>query len=81
MIVDTPTTGGGTPSRPHWTPAFQEHLETHIANITTSCGFSLNWIENQAVCRFMNKFFPFANSISSYQLSNCIIPHEVEKYQ
>lgn len=79
-MIDTPTTAGGTPSWPHWTPAFQERFETHIANITASCGFSLNWIENQAVRSFMNEFFPFANPISSYQLSNCIIPHEVKRY-
>ncbi|KAG1856467.1 hypothetical protein F4604DRAFT_1931909 [Suillus subluteus] len=80
-MIDTPTTARGTPSWLHWTPAFQERLETHIANITASYGFSLNWIENQAVCSFMNEFFPFVNPISSYQLSNHIIPHEVERYQ
>ncbi|KAG1728667.1 hypothetical protein EDB19DRAFT_1897375 [Suillus lakei] len=58
----------------------QEHFETHITNITASCRFSLNWIENQAVCSFMNEFFPFANPISSYQLSNHIILHKIERY-
>ncbi|KAG2354333.1 hypothetical protein BDR07DRAFT_1251662, partial [Suillus spraguei] len=53
----------------------------HMANITTSCGFSLNGIENQAIHSFMNAFFPFANPISSYQLSNHIIPCEVERYR
>jgi hypothetical protein len=51
-----------------------------MANITASCGFSFNWIENQAVRSFLNEFFPFANPISSYQLANRIIPREVEKF-
>ncbi|KAG2068965.1 hypothetical protein BDR04DRAFT_1022879, partial [Suillus decipiens] len=71
----------GTPSWPQWTPVLQECFKTHMSNITASCGFSFNWVENQAVHSFMNEFFPFANSISSYQLSNCIIPHEVERFQ
>lgn len=52
-----------------------------MANITASCGFSFNWVENQAVRSFMNEFFPFANSISSYQLSNRIVPREVERFR
>ncbi|KAG1722274.1 hypothetical protein EDB19DRAFT_1898223 [Suillus lakei] len=79
-MIDTPTTARGTPSWQHWAPAFEEHFETHITNITASYKFSLNWIENQAVCGFMNEFFPFVNPISSYQLSNHIILHKVERY-
>jgi hypothetical protein len=72
---------GGTSSRLQWTPAFQERFETHMANITASCGLSLNWIENQAVRNFINEFFPLANPISSYQLANRVIPREVEKFR
>ncbi|KAG2064666.1 hypothetical protein BDR04DRAFT_237627 [Suillus decipiens] len=78
--LDTHTAVGGTPSQPQWTPVLQERFKTHVANITASCGFSFNWVENQAVRSFMNEFFPFANSISSYQPSNHIIPHEVERF-
>jgi len=78
----TPEVSGGTSSWAghQWTPALQERFETHIANITASCGFAFNWVENQAVRSFVNEFFPFANPISSYQLANRIIPREVGKF-
>ena len=64
-----------------WSNVTQERFETHLANITASCGLSSNWIENQAIRDFFNEILPSASHISSYQLSHWIIPREVEKHR
>lgn len=63
-----------------WSDAHQEWFECHIANITASCGLPFNWVENQAVRNFLDDFLPFATPISSYQITNRIVPHEVNQY-
>ncbi|KAG1842535.1 hypothetical protein DFJ58DRAFT_665878, partial [Suillus subalutaceus] len=64
-----------------WSNITQQRFETHLANITASCGFPSNWVENQAVCDFLNEMLPSASHVSSYQLSHRIIPREVEKHR
>ncbi|KAI6015983.1 hypothetical protein EDC04DRAFT_2870425 [Pisolithus marmoratus] len=64
-----------------WSKAHQERFEHHIANITASCGFPFNWVENQAVRNFLDELLPHATHVSSYQLTNCIVPYEVGQYQ
>ena len=64
-----------------WSDAHQERFEHHIANITASCGLPFSWVENPAVRNFLDDFLPFATPISSYQLTNRIVPHEVDQYR
>ncbi|KAL4081265.1 hypothetical protein V8B97DRAFT_2020128 [Scleroderma yunnanense] len=52
-----------------------------MANITASCGFPFNWVENQAVRDFLDDFLPHASHLSSYQLTNCVIPQQINHYQ
>ncbi|KAI6038753.1 hypothetical protein EDC04DRAFT_2603676 [Pisolithus marmoratus] len=63
-----------------WSSTHQECSEHHIANITASCGFPFNWVENQAVRDFLDDLLPYASHLSSYQLTNCIVPQQVNHY-
>jgi len=64
-----------------WSAAQQDHFEHHMANITASCGFPFHWVENPAVRDFLDDFFPHTSHLSSYQLTNCVIPQQVSHYQ
>lgn len=64
-----------------WSFAQQERFERHIANITASCGFPFSWVENQAVREFLDDLLPNAAHLSSYQLTNRVVPQQVSHYQ
>ncbi|KIM66584.1 hypothetical protein SCLCIDRAFT_110226, partial [Scleroderma citrinum Foug A] len=64
-----------------WLNVHQEHFEHHLANITASCGFPFSWVENQAVRNFLDDLLPLVAHISSYQLTSCIVPQEVDQYR
>ncbi|KIO14642.1 hypothetical protein M404DRAFT_5864 [Pisolithus tinctorius Marx 270] len=52
-----------------------------MTNITASCGFPFNWVENQAVRDFLDDLLPYASHLSSYQLTNHVIPQQASYYQ
>jgi len=53
-----------------------------MANITASCGFPFSWVENHHVVRnFLDDLLPLAAHISSYQLTNHIVPQELDQYR
>jgi len=83
--LSTQRLASGTPPAspiiPQWSNAHQEHFERHMANITASCGFPFSWVENQAVRNFLDDLLPLAAHISSYQLTNRIVPQEVDQYR
>lgn len=64
-----------------WSSAQQDRFEHHMANITASCGFPFHWVENPAVRDFLDDFFPHTSHLSSYQLTNRVIPQQVNRYQ
>ncbi|OJA08695.1 hypothetical protein AZE42_13152, partial [Rhizopogon vesiculosus] len=64
-----------------WSNVTQERFETHLANITASCGFPSNWVENHAVWDFFNEILPSASHVSSYQLSHRIVPRKAERHR
>ncbi|KIM69848.1 hypothetical protein SCLCIDRAFT_102788 [Scleroderma citrinum Foug A] len=64
-----------------WSSAQQDCFEHHMANITASCGFPFHWVENPAVRDFLDDFFPHTSHLSSYQLTNRVIPQQVNRYQ
>ncbi|KAF8173673.1 hypothetical protein BJ912DRAFT_1065043 [Pholiota molesta] len=64
-----------------WTGTQQARLGRALARITASCGFPYRWVENPEWTDFLTEFLPLARPITRRQLSNTLIPREVNEFR
>ena len=63
-----------------WSPSDQLEFESHIADITTSAGFPVSWVDNVEVRKFCERYILSAKLPSQKVLNKRILPAEVKSW-